>query len=710
MKKSIVCLLAGSICLFILFLAGAEKPRLNLLLITMDTLRPDRLSCYSPQYLQTPTVDELAAKSVLFTRAFAHTPTTLPSHANILLGTTPSHHGVHDNGLFVVRPEFLSLAELLKANGYATGAFVGAFPLDSRFGLDQGFDVYDDSYGTQPAHEFAFLERKAADVIDSALNWLKGQASPWFLWVHCFDPHQPYEPPEPFRSRYKDDLYSGEVAYADSALARLLAYLKEIGAEKETVVVYTGDHGQSLGEHGETTHGYFAYNSTLWVPLILSSPGTKPGLVEQSVCHIDIFPTVCDLLGIPKPSFLQGISLLPALKGNPLPERTIYFESLYPYYRRGWAPLKGFIEGETKFIDSPIPELYDIKRDFKETKNLGEKADMSKERATLALLIEKETSGGSPAAPRIDVRVQEKLKSLGYVGTVQAVRKENFTAADDLKTLLRFNRKFEEAVDLYDQGNVERAIELLKQLISERKDFDSAYSYLTTIYVKLGRMNEVVDMLRKAHEDNPGSYKIALDFGIFLMEAGRYDESILVLNKAMALLDYDPELWNFLGMDYYHKGDIDRALEAYQHALSLDSSYTLVLNNLGAMYLTLFMKNRNTGDYRRAVDFFKKAIEFDPRYTSAYNGLGSAYRQAGDLESAIYCWEKTLEIDSRHQFALFNLGIGHLDKGDKEKALDYFSRYKKVYYDSLTAQEKDELEAFIEKCRRQSLEIKEKNG
>jgi arylsulfatase A-like enzyme/Tfp pilus assembly protein PilF len=701
MRKRIIFLYIVLMTLFVLPLAGAEKPRLNLLLITIDTLRPDRLSCYSPKYLKTPAVDELASHSVLFTRAFAHTPTTLPSHTNILLGTTPNYHGVHDNGFFIVRPEFLSLAKLLKNNGYSTGAFVGAFPLDSRFGLNQGFDVYDDYYGTLPAYEFAFLERKAGVVIERAVAWLEQQAGLWFLWIHCFDPHQPYEPPEPFKTQFKDDPYSGEVAYVDSELSKLFAYLKKKDAEKDTVIVFTGDHGQSLGEHGETTHGYFAYNSTLWVPLIIFYPGVKPGRVDQYVAHIDIFPTVCDLLQIKKPSFLQGISLVPALKGKELPQRLIYFESLYPYYRRGWAPLKGYIQDNKKFIDSPLPELYDLKQDFDETKNLVGKTDLSRERAVLEQIIKKETYEKGPAMERIDVETQQKLKSLGYIGTLQPVKKQNFTPQDDLKTLLPFNRKFEEAMDVYGKGNVERCIELLKQIISERKDFDNAYSYLATIYMKQHRLKEAVDMLQQAHADNPNSYRIALDYGSFLMEVGKYDESIEIFKKAMNLINYDPELWNFLGVDYWRKGDIQQALEYYKHAFSLDEHYTVVLNNLGTLYLTLFMKNLDREDYSHAVDYFKKAIEYDPRYASAYNGLGSAYRQAGNLDDAVYCWEKALEIEPLHRFALFNLGVTCLEKGEKAQALDYFSKYKKAYYNFLSVTEKNGLDAFIKKCRQQ---------
>ena len=301
-----------------------KENRLNVLLITIDTLRSDRLSCYSDEHLNTPNIDSLAERGILFTKAFAHTSTTLPSHANILFGTTPLHHGVHDNSNFIIREKFLSAAEHLKKYDYATAAFIGAFPLDSRFGISQGFDLYDDDYDVRSSKTDLGKERKADIVVDRAISWLKEQNSLWFLWIHCWDPHDPYEPPEPFKKQFSKNPYDGEVAYVDHVLGRLFKYMEENNLFDTSLIIFTGDHGESLGEHNEETHGLFAYNSTIWIPLIISVPDLKPRKVKQYVSHIDIFPTICEVLDIEKPAFLHGTSLLPALKGKKLQKRAIY--------------------------------------------------------------------------------------------------------------------------------------------------------------------------------------------------------------------------------------------------------------------------------------------------------------------------------------------------------------------------------------------------
>ena len=704
--------LSEFLCLFLsIFLLGSplfsridsKKDRLNFLLITIDTLRPDRLSCYSSEHLKTPNIDGLAEKGILFLKAFAHTPTTLPSHTNILLGTTPLYHGVHDNSNFIVREEFLTLAGHLKSHGYSTAAFVGAFPLDSRFGLTRGFDVYDDNYGSASSQEFSYVERKAEVVVERALSWLVNQNSPWFLWIHCFDPHQRYAPPEPFKTQYRIHPYDGEVAYVDFTLGKLFAHLEENDLNDNTLIIFTGDHGESLGQHQESTHGYFGYNSTIWVPLIISYPGIKQGQINQNVSHVDIFPTVCDILGTEKPSYLQGISLLPAINGKKLANRAIYFESLYPYYSRGWAPLKGFIQGNEKFIDSPIPEFYDLEKDFDEIKNLAETKKLDKYRDRLAKLIEKQSNAGNvDSNQKIDRETREKLQSLGYISAPQAARKKTFTPKDDLKVLLPYQDILMKAMGSYHKGKLDEAIKLLKGVVAEREDFDLAYTYLATLYKEQNRLREAVEVLRKGLENNPSNYRIITTFGLFLTEVGQYDAAVKVLEKGAAIMDYDPELWNYLGVAYWKKGDFEKAQEAYERALSLDHNYPIAFNNLGSLYLSMFITTRGRGPLQKAIRNFKKAIELDPNYPSPYNGLGAAYRHAGNIEGAIYCWEKTVELQPDFAFALYNLGLTYLAKGEKNQALSYFTKYKEMHYHSLSQKGKDELDTLIQKCREET--------
>lgn len=707
-NRSILFLLCIFLCVF---LTGSplfsEKNRkqagFNFLLITIDTLRPDRLSCYSSAHLKTPIIDSLSEKGILFTKAFAHTSTTLPSHANILLGTTPLYHGVHDNATFIVKEKFLTIAEHLKNHGYSTGAFVGAYLLDSRFGLNQGFNIYDDDCKGQRSQKLSSIERKAEAVVDNALNWLKGQITPWFLWIHCFDPHDPYEPPEPFKTQYEKDPYSGEVAYVDFVLGRLFSYMRENDFFDETLIVFTADHGESLEQHGERTHGYFAYNSSIWVPLVISIPGMKSGKVNQQVSHIDIFPTVCDVLHIERPPFLQGISLIPAARGKKMMRRSIYFESMYPYYSRGWAPLKGFIYGREKFIDSPLPELYDLDADFDELKNLAGTSKIEKHRKELSKIIKDQSLAGEveEKSRKIDRESLRKLKSLGYVSSPQIFEKKSFGPEDDVKVLLPYHYKAMEAMDRYKKGEVNVGMKLLKEVITERKDIDVAYSNLAVMYKEQGKLKEALEVLKLGLEYLPSNYDIFLTYVNYLLNAGQYDEVIETLNKkTLRQMESDPEIWNYLGVAYMSKGDFGKALEAYEVALSIDSSYPVVLSNLGSVYLSTFLKTKDPKDYQRSLQSFKKVIELNPDHAPAYNGLGGAYLEAGNLDGAIYCLEKALELKPDYGLALYNLGLAYLDKGDKISAYDYFNRYRENYYSLLSPSEKKKLEALIRKCKK----------
>ncbi len=681
------------------FLAAAPS-RPNILLVTIDTLRADHLGCYGSGAVKTPVIDALAGRGVLFTRAFAHTPLTLPSHTNILLGLTPNAHGVHDNSNFIVRKEFLTLAEWLKGQGYATGAVVGAFPLDSRFGLTQGFDLYDDNYGSQGPTDMVFVERRADVVASLGLEWVKAQREPWFLWVHFFDPHHPYDPPEPFKTEYARNPYDGEIANVDAALGKLLASLKAQGLEDRTAVVLTADHGEALGDHGEITHGYFAYNEVLRVPLIMALPGRKPGRTDTDVCHVDIFPTVCELLGQKKPAGLQGLSLLPLIQGKSLPPRAIYFECLAPYYSRGWAPLRGTIRGAEKYMDSPIPEVYDLDKDFGELANLAPKVEIDRYRKGLADLMRAETSPLADAAGQAsDRETREKLRSLGYASSVQKPVQKVFTAREDLKTLLPYHVKLNQATAAYGAGRLPEAIGLLKEIIADWKTFDLAYTYLAIYYQKAGRPAEAEAVLREGYANNPSNFAIMTALGIALIDRGRFDEAIDVLLRSLTLIDFDPETWNYLGVAYWNKGRFDEALSAYDHALALDANFAIVLNNRGSLHLSRYLSLKSPEELARAREDFEKAIAVDPKYASAYNGLGAALRETEDIDGAIASWRKAVELKPDFAFALYNLGLALLGRGDKAEALTYFIRYRDLTAPVLSPRERDRLEELIRRCR-----------
>jgi arylsulfatase A-like enzyme/Flp pilus assembly protein TadD len=705
MKKAVLftsLILIGIIFINNSLLASKRKQAdFNVLLITVDTIRPDRLSCYSPKYLKTPHLDGLAVKGALFERAIAHNPLTLPSHVNILLGTTPFYHGVHQNSNSIVAEDFLTLAEYLKEKEYSTAAFIGAFSLDSRFGLTQGFDVYDDSYPSKPSIEFLYPERKAEKVVEAALGWIEKQDTKWFAWVHIWDPHAPYTPPEPFQTQFKDDLYSGEVAYVDSELGKMFDCLTENHLMENTSIILTGDHGESLEEHGELTHGYFAYNSTLWVPLIIAGPGVDAIRIDEYVSHIDIFPTVCDILGIEKPPFLQGVSLVPLMKGRNIKKRAIYFESLEPYFNRGWAPLRGFVEERKKFIDSPLPEFYDLKNDFDEENNIVQEIDLDKYR------IELNDLGKNLSSPqraqrlqKIDREALEKLGSLGYIVSPVSRLKESYGPEDDLKTLLPIQQKHSNAMILYNtEGRIAESVKLLSEIIEERKDFSKAYFDLSRIYRDQGMIEDAIAVMEKGLKNIPEDYSIVSGYGIFLVQEGLLDKGIELLHRALALIDFDPDVWINLGIAFWRKEEYQKALEHYGKALSLDHDDAVIFNNLGTLYLSMFMQTKRREDHNRSIENFRKAVELDPVFSSAYNGLGSAYKIVGQNDEAIEAWEKSLELNPDFDFPVYNLGLAYLEKGNKAQALKYFEKYLVLKKNTISLEERRTIKDFIQKCK-----------
>lgn len=684
----------------------ARTPRLNVLLVTIDTLRADRLGAFGSKRLLTPSLDELAARSSVFTRAYAHTTTTLPSHTNILLGLTPSFHGVHDNLNFVVRQEFTTLAEHLGGRGYATGAFIGGFPLVSYFGLDQGFSIYDDSFGPQAAKaraaDIAAGERPAAEVWASAQKWLRGRSSPWFLWVHFYDPHEPYDPPEPYKTRFARTPYDGEVAYADAVFGDILKELRDQGLEETTLIICVGDHGESLGEHNETTHGFEAYNTTLWVPLIVHVPGLAPRVIGQNVSHVDLFPTVCDAVGLDRPDPLQGRSLLPLMRGQKLADRPVYFESLSPYYNMGWAPLRGIIDRQTKFIDSPQPEVYDLQRDFGETDNRAGEGAVGALKKKLEAIVRSQTSPESAKAERASDRATlEKMRSLGYVASLPGRRRTAFGPEDSVAALLPYHNRAVQALELHRAGKTAEGIAVLREVLSARKNISAAYLALAAIYKDQDKMEDALAVLRDGLEALPENYDIYFQHLTDLFESGQFDAVLQAFEpQAFPQAGFDPVIWNCVGMAQWKKGETTEALDSLERALAIDGEFALTYHNRGTIRLDDFQRTRRPESRQLAVADFLKALSLDPTYSPAFYSLGVAYLQAGDFGRAIESLDQALALDPGLDEAHFFLGSAHLRLGHRSLAYEHLIRYRATRtFDRLPPAAKKGVEDLLAACK-----------
>jgi tetratricopeptide (TPR) repeat protein len=682
--------------------APAPKARLNVLLVTVDTLRADRVGIYGNSPVSTPAIDKLAKRGTVFMRAFAHAPLTLPSHTSILTGLTPLAHGVHDNIDFVVSPENVTLAERLKAEGYRTAAFVSASPLDSRFGLDQGFDVYDDTFMAPGTPKTSPAEQKAETTVGKALKWLESAGDgPWLLWIHVYDPHSDYAPPEPYRSRYKANPYDGEVAYTDFALGRLFRTLDEKAMSGRTVIVLTADHGEGLGDHGERTHGFLTYNSTLRVPLVIAAPGLGPARSAEPVALSDIVPTVLDLLGLPVPAGLQGRSVRAALSGESIPPRKIYFECLSPYYEMGWAPIQGYIEGDKKYIDSPLPEVYDLASDLGERKNLASTAGRNGCGPALERLIAELT----PEAPvdsraKTGAELKEKLESLGYLGSAGGSNKSVFTADDDPKTLLPLFNRIMDAYNLKSQGRHSEAVQELESLIREEKTLDAAYVNLASLYLDSKDRAKALEVLAAGWRRFPSSYDLLTSYVANLVAAQRWRDVVEVVDEAPNLpqMEHDGEVWFCEGLAFLKLRDTARAAAAFERAVAADGEYLAALYNAAAAHLSLFLRTKDQEQGAEAIPLFLRVIALDPKNAEAHALLGRAYLESGQTDQAITMLETARNIKPDLVSVEYQLGQAFLAKRDYERAYAHLLAYKERAYQDLSPGERASLDSAIQEC------------
>jgi choline-sulfatase len=672
-----VVLVGVGLAAFIALKAGRgaavrREPGMNVLLITVDTLRADAVGAYGHPNAGTPWMDRLAAEGVLFTRAHAHNVVTFPSHANILSGRYPLRHGVRDNAGFRFPAGMETIATLLKSRGYSTGAFVSAFPLESRFGLTRGFDVYDDRLGESggPAMRLEHIPRRpGVETVEAARRWIAAQVpgQPYFCWVHLYEPHWPYAPPEPFASRFRENPYQGGVATADAALGPLVEPILEQGAAGRTLVVLTADHGEALGDHDEITHGILAYEATLRIPLVLYGPRLfSPRVVRDPVRHVDLLPTILDAVGLGGPVETDGRSLLALAAGRRQPVDAAYFEALTAAATRGWAPLYGVIRGSQKYVDLPIPELYDLDADPREQMNLapshpGEVAQLR------SLLLDLRRADPGFQAMEESGEARERLKALGYAAG-GAPQKARYTEEDDPKRLMGVNTALSKVIGRYDAGDLRGALALCREVVASRPTMPQALHYLAHLEWQLGQREAAVEAAQRALSLNTDNTEVASRLGYYLAQSGRSAEAATLLEPYARRRDPDVDVVTALAVAYASSGRAKDAIAAFDRLLAIDPTNAMALLNKGRICV-------QSGRSAEAREAFEAALRLDPALGLAHVSLGLLALQAGRTEEALEEWRKALETDPHAYEAMFNLGATLLRLGRVAEARPFIERY-----------------------------------
>ena len=622
---------------------------LNIVVVTIDTLRADRLHCYGNSSIETPALDRLAQKGAQFQNAVAQAPLTPPSHASIFTGTNPNVHQVRNTGGFVLKSSSLTLAKILKQYGWNTAAFVGASVLKKTFGFSQGFDIYDDQMPKSPnsRDNREYSERRASVVVDHALTWLNSQSGkPFLLWVHLYDPHEPYDPPEPFFEKYRRNLYDGEVAYTDQQLGRLLDAVAKKSPSEKTLVVVLGDHGESLGEHGEFNHGVFLYDSTLRIPLLMAGPGVPGVKVTQQARTIDVLPTILDLMGGKPPAGCQGTSLTPSFAGKSVPTTYSYEETLYPKMNMGWAELRGVRTNRWKYILAPKPELYDLLADPGETSNVAaaHRAELGELESQLRALSHVSADGGEKvSATQLDSHTLDQLKSLGYLSGISSGEFQLNGKGADPKDCTKSLAAFEIALGPGSRAiSPARRLEVLRQALTEDSANPSLYFYLAAEYEKGGRYDQALAVCESAQKQGVWSGRLLSRMGDLYLRGGKRDQAIAAYEKAAQYNPSDVESQTNLATAYLEEGKLADAERCFRWALTIEE-FPPAYNGLG---LIAIQRQQPVA----ARTNFERAVALDPKLVEAQLNLGLLYRMAGDIPRAKTCFEAFLAGASQVQY------------------------------------------------------------
>ncbi|UCG15971.1 MAG: sulfatase-like hydrolase/transferase [Phycisphaerales bacterium] len=655
-KYRILVLCLGSVVVILglgfLFRADPAAPEVPLvLLISIDTCRADYLGCYGCSRETSPHIDAFARQGILFEHVLSPAPLTLPAHASMLTGAIPPGHGVRDNLSYRLEASHVTLAEVLRDSGYVTGAVVSTFVLDSKFGLDQGFDAYDDGL-EEPTAAGAIAERKGGEATRIAMQWLAEHTDERaFLFLHYYDPHNRYEPPEPFASAFAEDLYAGEIAYTDHCVGRVLEHLKELGLYESALIVIAGDHGEMLGERGEATHSFFVYQPAVRVPMIVKPPGQRTArTVTEPVGLIDIAPTICSLLGIDPPDGATGQDLSRFwIEENRVEEdRPLYCESLTPTKYNANA-LFGVVTDRWKYIHTTRPELYDLAADPNETRNVvAEEPEVSTCLADWlnGIAHEWQERGTPDGVLALSEEDRRRLESLGYIANEGMSDDLVFDASrEDPKDLIGFHEDRVKLGALLFERKYAKAKALCERMLAQRPDFGHGHVVLARIAMDQDDPAGAIVHLRRVVALNPDSFE------------GHYN-----LGNALAA-----------------EGKVVDAIHHLRRAVALDPAHAMAHCNLGRSL-------HQQGNAQAAMDCFRQALEIEPELAEAHYNLGVALAQKKDLDNAAVQYRHALKLKPNYAKAHANLGRVLQLQGRVDEAIDHLREAARIVPDSAETQ------------------------
>lgn len=636
----------------------AVKPATNVVLVTIDTVRADHVGCYGGKEAQTPTLDSLARDGVVFERAISQVPLTWPSHAVILTGMYPFQNGVQDFTGQPLAPQFRSVAQAFKQNGYRTGAVVSAFVLDRSWGLARGFDFYDDAFSPEQFknRDLGLVDRKAGESVTHALVWLqKNSKRPFFFWLHLYDPHSPYDPPEPYHTQYHTHLYDGEIAYADHELGRLISWLKRSQLYDRSLIVVLSDHGESLGEHGEREHGFFVYNSTVHIPLIVKPPtnsGFRTARVLRPVETTSVAPALLGVAGVKDVAIERQFSSRQLFAKQLENESAAYSETFYTFSSFGWSPLHALETSRYHYIDAPTPELYDLNSAPEEGRNIA-----AEQRATVAVLkskLQQLLSGKAFQATKaesstVNPDAAEKLRALGYVAYRSPVSAEALAAGlpDPKDKLEEFNSI------------------LTAQDAMRAGDLSAGEALLAKVQERDPKMYVVHFLLGEAASRNKDWEKSAAEFQRCLDLNPNFDQAMTGLARALfflgkaddakqwarSALKYNPQnykAWYALGF-VESREDKSAAIADYEKGVAIQGNFAALRRDLGMLYF-------QQQNYAAAAKHLAKAAELGVEEAPLYNFLGISYDRSGRLAEAVDSYHHALKLDDTLAEAHLNLG------------------------------------------------------